>query len=330
MPKDTGIKYPLDGLIGINKPTGQTSMTILEGLKRLGSKSILMAQESVKGGPKARGGIGKIGQGGTLDPLADGVLVVGLGKGTKELGRFLLCSKEYRTVGILGCSTDSYDSDGAIVDTAPWEHLTRQDVENVLDRFRGEILQTPPIYSALKMDGKPLYEYARSNTPLPRPIEARKQIVHELVLESWQEARTEEGGEGHGFRWPEKVLGKEEREVLEKSKKLMDDAEKVPSSTTASTESKPVPSSSSSSSTLPPSTSTTKRVIPPVFTLRMTVSSGTYVRSIVHDIAQALNSAAHVVVLTRTRQGEFSLEKGNCVDWSVFKDAVEEEEKAFK
>ena len=62
----------------------------------------------------------------------------------------------------------------------------------------------------------------------------------------------------------------------------------------------------------------------------MTVSSGTYVRSIVNDIGKALSSAAHVVVLTRTRQGEFSLEKGNCVDWSVFKDAVELEEKEWK
>ena len=61
------------------------------------------------------------------------------------LVRFL---QEYRTVGILGCSTDSYDSEGAIVDTAPWEHLTREDVENVLDRFRGEILQMPPMFVA--------------------------------------------------------------------------------------------------------------------------------------------------------------------------------------
>lgn len=53
--------------------------------------------------------------------------------------------QEYRTTAILGCSTDSFDSEGAIVDTAPWEHLTREDVEAVLDRFRGEIMQMPPV-----------------------------------------------------------------------------------------------------------------------------------------------------------------------------------------
>lgn len=176
------------------QPTGKTSNAILDGLKRLGRNSVLF-KESKAAGVKARGGITKIGQGGTLDPLADGVLgqsdipifvlcwsysdlwcrsmstaVVGLGRGTKELNRFLLCSKvrppqlnqpsdfnamlispspsicqEYRTTAILGCSTDSFDSEGAIVDTAPWEHLTREDVEAVLDRFRGEIMQMPPV-----------------------------------------------------------------------------------------------------------------------------------------------------------------------------------------
>lgn len=147
MPKSTVGEYPLNGLVAINKvsswsarrcllelipffllslqPSGQTSMTILDGLKRLGRKSVLLKEEAVKGGSKPRGGMTKIGQGGTLDPLADGVLgeceaqqsrdeeerggltseltrtspplfgipVVGLGKGTKELNRFLLCSK---------------------------------------------------------------------------------------------------------------------------------------------------------------------------------------------------------------------------------------------
>lgn len=74
--------------------------------------------------------------------------VIGVNSGTKQLQRFLDCSKEYRSTGLLGCSTDSYDSKGAIVDTAPWQHVTREDVEKVLERFRGEIIQMPPMFVA--------------------------------------------------------------------------------------------------------------------------------------------------------------------------------------
>jgi len=88
----------------------------------------------------------KVGQGGTLDPLADGVLVVGIGKGTKKLNDFLDCTKEYRTTCLLGCETDTYDSEGARVRTAPWRHVTREKVEDALPQFRGEIQQTPPMY----------------------------------------------------------------------------------------------------------------------------------------------------------------------------------------
>lgn len=196
-------------------------------------------------------------------------------------------------------------------------------------------------YSALKMDGKPLYEYARTNTPLPRPIEPRKQIVHELVLESWQEAQTEEGGEGHTFRWPEKKMADEDKELLQKSRQLMEAsaaqaadasasdsiATPPPVSTEApvTTTDAPLPEPTPAPAA-PTASSSSSRTIPPTFTLRMTVSSGTYVRSIVHDIGQAISSAAHVVVLTRTRQGDFALDKGNCVDWSVFSEAVATEE----
>lgn len=196
------------------------------------------------------------------------------------------------------------------------------------------------------MDGKPLYEYARTNTPLPRPIEARKQVVHELVLESWQEACTEEGGEGHTFRWPDKKMADEDKDLLEKSRKLMEASAATaadPSSTEPATNESTITPAPVSTETSAPTTDapepasisaplttsvppTSTRTIPPTFTLRMTVSSGTYVRSIVHDIGQALSSAAHVVVLTRTRQGDFSLDGGNCVDWSVFTDAVAAEE----
>lgn len=103
----------------------------------------------------------KMGQGGTLDPLADGVLVIGIGQGTKKLDQFLGCIKvisflsalqqisrveqEYRTTALLGCETDTYDSEGARVRVAPWRHITRENVETALEQFRGEISQTPPM-----------------------------------------------------------------------------------------------------------------------------------------------------------------------------------------
>lgn len=240
----------------------------------------------------------KIGQGGTLDPLADGVLVVGVGKGTKKLSEFLDCAKEYRTTCLLGCETDTYDSEGARVRIAPWRHITREQVESILPRFSGEIEQTPPIFSALKMDGMPLYEYARKGIPLPRPIEPRKVTVHSLELVEWK------GGD-HDFRWPEKSLSDTEKKAMEKA--LQHVNEDV--SFTGSVE--------------PPATDE----VPTAFVLRMEVSGGTYVRTIVHDLAQAIGSAGHVVTLTRSRQGRFALEPTNegdrdCVPWNVFQRAI--------
>lgn len=87
----------------------------------------------------------KIGQGGTLDPLADGVLVIGVNRGTKHLNRFLECTKEYESIGLLGAATTSYDSEGSVLSTGNFDGVTREDIERVLDQFRGKIKQTPPM-----------------------------------------------------------------------------------------------------------------------------------------------------------------------------------------
>ena len=102
----------------------------------------------------------KLGHGGTLDPLATGVLIVGVGSGTKALNQFLACTKTYETVVLFGAATDSYDVTGKVVAKAPFAHLTRTKVEEALAQFKGKIRQRPPIFSALKVKGKPLYEYA--------------------------------------------------------------------------------------------------------------------------------------------------------------------------
>ncbi|KIJ69310.1 hypothetical protein HYDPIDRAFT_80481 [Hydnomerulius pinastri MD-312] len=311
MPKVTLPQLPLSGLFAVSKPSGPTSMSVVEDIKQLVGKSRLFVEAEKleklagKGKSSNRGRRGKeavkIGQGGTLDPLADGVLVVGVGKGTKRLNEFLDCVKEYRTTALLGCETDSYDSEGARVRVAPWHHITKESVETMLDKFRGEIYQTPPIFSALKMDGKPLYEYARKGIPLPRPIEKRKVTVHSLEIINWK------GGD-HDFRWPEKEFTAEEKKAMQKALESVEDDLVVNDQPEETTEQ-------------PPS----------AFVLSMKVSGGTYVRSIVHDLGHELGSAAHVVTLTRSRQGRFALEPEDggedrgCVPWEVFEKALKDE-----
>ncbi|KAI0046157.1 pseudouridine synthase [Auriscalpium vulgare] len=235
-----------------------------------------------------------------------GVLVIGVGKGTKKLNDFLDCAKEYSTTCLLGCETDSYDSEGARVRTAPWRHVTREKVESALDKFRGPIQQAPPIFSALKMDGMPLYDYARKGIPLPRPIEKRPVTVHSLELVEWK-------GSDHPYRWPEKQFSEDQKEALSKS--LSGVADDPPSVADDAAPEEDAPDA-----------------VPTAFVLKMKVSGGTYVRSIVHDLAHELGSAGHVVTLTRSRQKNYVLpeatpEEGDraCVAWEVFEKALEDE-----
>jgi tRNA pseudouridine55 synthase len=90
-----------------------------------------------------------MGHGGTLDPMATGVLVVGVGSGTKKLNQFLGGWKEYEATCVFGILTDSYDAVGKIVRRTPTEHITKEKVEKALEGFTGEILQQPPMYLPL-------------------------------------------------------------------------------------------------------------------------------------------------------------------------------------
>ncbi|PYI24900.1 pseudouridine synthase [Aspergillus indologenus CBS 114.80] len=152
----------------------------------------------------------KIGHGGTLDPLATGVLVAGVGKGTKYLNNFLGCTKTYETVVLFGAETDTYDVLGKVVRRAPYEHVTRAAVERALDQFRGPIMQRPPIFSALRVQGKRLYEYAREGREPPVEIKARPVEVTDLRVVEWYEPGT------HEYKWPVEEAVGEEREVAER------------------------------------------------------------------------------------------------------------------
>lgn len=128
-----------------------------------------------------------MGHGGTLDPLAAGVLIVGIGRGTKQLQKYLACTKSYETTVLFGSSTDSYDCTGVIAERAHCAHVTKTLVEGKLAQFRGDISQTPPVYSALKINGKKACEYAREGQELPRQLESRQMHVDECSLLEWYE-----------------------------------------------------------------------------------------------------------------------------------------------
>lgn len=153
------------------------------------------------------------------------------------------------------------------------------------------------------MDGVPLYDYARKGIPLPRPIEKRVVTIHSLELVEWK-------GSDHPYRWPEKAFSAEQKRALARSLSAADPAVSVTDDSVAENETTP------------------SDEVPTAFVLQMRVSGGTYVRSIVHDLAHALGSAGHVVTLTRSRQKDYVLEpteEGDrrCVPWEVFKAALD-------
>lgn len=124
----------------------------------------------------------KAGHTGTLDPFATGLLICCLGRATKICGTMLNADKTYEATLRFGEETDSGDLTGNIVMQAPagFVGVTREDLLAALEPFRGEIEQVPPMYSALKRDGKPLYEYARQGIELERP--PRRVTIHRLEL----------------------------------------------------------------------------------------------------------------------------------------------------
>jgi tRNA pseudouridine55 synthase len=116
-------------------------------------------------------GIKKVGHAGTLDPLATGVLIVCTGKATKMIDELMVGTKGYRATITLGASTPSYDSETEIDARSTYEHITQQDVEQILkSKFTGSIEQIPPMYSAVKHKGVPLYKMARAGKQIERKV----------------------------------------------------------------------------------------------------------------------------------------------------------------
>ncbi len=122
----------------------------------------------------------KVGHAGTLDPLATGLLLICTGKNTKKIPEFQAMEKEYTGTLVLGATTPSYDLETAVDTTYPWDHITEEQLEQTTRSFVGEIQQQPPVFSAIKKDGKRLYEYARKGKTVDIP--SRKVVIHEFEL----------------------------------------------------------------------------------------------------------------------------------------------------
>jgi len=122
----------------------------------------------------------KVGHAGTLDPLATGLLVICTGKMTKQIDTFQGQVKEYTGTFVLGSTTPSFDLETEINNTFPIEHITEESIQSAIKGFIGEIEQIPPVFSALKKDGKRLYEFARAGEKVE--IKSRKVFVEDFEI----------------------------------------------------------------------------------------------------------------------------------------------------
>jgi tRNA pseudouridine55 synthase len=122
----------------------------------------------------------KVGHAGTLDPLATGLLIICTGKMTKQIDTFQAQIKEYTGTMVLGSTTPSYDLETEIDNTFPTEHLTPQLIEETTKQFIGDIQQYPPVFSAIKKDGKRLYEFARAGEDVE--IKARHISIEQFEI----------------------------------------------------------------------------------------------------------------------------------------------------
>jgi tRNA pseudouridine55 synthase len=202
----------LDGVLLLDKPLGLTSQSAVTRVKRLLGAS-------------------KAGHTGTLDPMATGLLPIALGQATKFSHGLLEAEKSYRATVRLGVKTTTGDLEGEVVSRSIVE-CDAEAVNDALSRFRGEITQVPPMYSALKHKGKPLYSYARQGAEIERA--PRRVIISRLELE---------------------------------------------------------------------------RFASPDMCIEVTCSKGTYIRVLAEDIGGALGCGATLAALTRTRVGEFDIDR---------------------
>ncbi len=156
----------LTGFLVIDKPVGLTSHDVVARVRRLVGRAV------------------KVGHAGTLDPAATGVLPVALGSATRLIDQLMAARKGYTGVVRLGAQTTTDDAEGAVVATQPVPPLTVADIDAALDRFRGDILQQPPAFSALRVAGQRAYDLARAGAEVA--LAARPARIDRIEVLAWQ------------------------------------------------------------------------------------------------------------------------------------------------
>ena len=146
---------PFDGVLLVDKPAGLTSHDVVDRVRR-------------------HFGFKKVGHCGTLDPAATGLLILVIERATKLQDRLMSDDKMYEGTMLLGVSTDSQDADGAVIAEKPVPPLTEEDIDQVFAKFRGDLQQVPPMVSAVKHQGTPLYKLARKG----KTVEREPRLVH--------------------------------------------------------------------------------------------------------------------------------------------------------
>ena len=269
-------------IIYIDKPYRWTSFDVVNKVrwllcKRLGTKRL------------------KVGHAGTLDPLATGVMIVCTGRATKRIDELQAATKEYIATLRLGATTPSFDLEHPIDAYYPTEHITRQQVESVLQQFLGRIEQIPPTYSAVKVEGKRAYDLARKE----KDVQLKPKIL---------------------------VIDKIDLLQASLHPSLVVDGSPIDASLSAPDAPSPLLPRTGmrnkaflTSPSAPDDTSSY-----PSITIRVVCSKGTYIRALARDIGQALGSGAHLTALRRTRVGDIRVE--DCITMDTFPTWIDQQE----
>ena len=165
-----------NGVLVVDKPQNWTSFDVVAKVRNTLQDHLRGHGHKFTGRKKL-----KVGHGGTLDPMATGLLVIGVGKGCRALEGYLRGAKSYAAVAKLGSETDSQDAEGSVIKEAPWSHVTYADLSEAALALTGDIQQRPPIFSAIKRDGKRMYDLARQGAVTEEEMEPRQVTVHELA-----------------------------------------------------------------------------------------------------------------------------------------------------
>ncbi|KAJ2773658.1 pseudouridine synthase pus4 [Coemansia nantahalensis] len=285
----------LSGVFAVDKPPGISCTGLLDYFKRNvghGRGSVPFAEHFAREGHLRQTGKKirrrkcalplRVGHGGTLDVEAAGVLVVGVGSGCKLLGGYLAGEKSYLATARLGAATDSYDAEGTITAVGGAADLTGGALQAAIPRFVGQVMQSPPVYSALRVNGKRLYEYARSGEPIPSDIKQRLVSIGAIALLHFEHPAT---GERLGTRV---ALPPQYSDYYTSGRYAWADGAGEPQVGAA----------------MPPFANCPAL---PRFQILIQSGGGVYVRSLVHDLGAAVGSHAAMTSLVRMAQGPMRL-----------------------